>query len=70
MGKKIKKLKRIQAVAAGTLTLSMVMGAAFPALAAEASAGTTVYSSVSGSSRSVTTGAGREMVVFSLQEIF
>jgi len=42
MGIQRKRMKRIQTAAAGALTLSMMMGAAVPAWAAESSAGTTV----------------------------
>lgn len=47
-----KRMKRIQAAAAGTLTLSMVMGAASPALAAEMSAGSAGYSTSYSTSQS------------------
>ena len=43
MTKRRNRMRRIQAVAAGTLTMSMMMVAALPAAAAEASAGTSAF---------------------------
>jgi len=62
MGKPRKQMRRIQAMAAGTLTLSMVMGAALPAWAAETDVGSTSYSAVGAGGGTVMEGDGGSSV--------